>query len=370
MKATLSSVASVLLVVFGSIQTLVGQPSAPGQRAHSASYQRAGNRSLTNAQSLNEGRREVERSAIIPDAAGVLPATFISATRIESDGTATDPVMRGDFNGDGLPDFVTIIHLGTPSLTYLGVVLNGPGLSFASPMLTPVTFGTGDLILVGDINNDGKDDVVLVHPSSMDVFISMGDGTFAAPQNVSTGITAPVAAAFWDVNHDHILDVVIVDGQSTQAAYLLGNGQGAFAPPQVKTFPAQVSLGVLADLDADGNLDLVTNTTLYPGDGKGGFLAGVPFQSTDHQNAGATSSDSVAVGDLNGDGRLDVVTANGNWNTVSIFLNQGGRKLVQSGASLWSGNDPTALSIADVNWDSKADLVVTNAAESDLSVFL
>ena len=368
MKAILSSVASLLLVVLGSLQTLVGQPSTPGKRVHSTSFQRAGN--LNGARFSNEGRSVVERSAIIPDAAGVLPATFISATRIESDGTATNPVIRGDFNGDGLPDFVTIIHLGTPSLTYLGVVLNGPSLSFASPMLTPVTFGTGDLILVGDINNDGKDDVILVHPSSMEVFVSMGDGTFAAPQSVSTGIPTAIAAAFWDVNHDHTLDVVIVDGQATQATYLLGNGKGSFGPPQTETFPAQISLGVLADLDADGNLDLVTNTTLYPGDGKGGFLAGIPFQSADRQNAGAIYSDSVAVGDLNGDGKLDVVTANGNWNTVSIFLNQGGRKLVQSGTSLWSGNNPTALAVADVNWDGKADLVVTNAAESDLSVFL
>jgi hypothetical protein len=368
MKVTLSSVASLLLVVLGSFQTLVGQPSTPGRRVHSAPFQRASN--PNRAQFSNEGRSVVERSAMRPDAAGVLPATFISATRIESDGTATDAVLRGDFNGDGLPDFVTVIHLGTPSLTYIGVVLNGPSLSFASPMLTPVTFAAGDLILAGDINNDGKDDVILVHPSSIDVFISMGDGTFAAPQSANTGITAPAAAALWDVNHDHIPDVVIVDGQSTQAAYLLGNGQGAFGSFQLKSFPAQISLGVLADLDADGNLDLVTNTTLYPGDGKGGFLAGIPFQSSDHQNAGATYSDSVAVGDLNGDGKLDVVTANGNWNTVSIFLNQGGRKLVQSGTSLWSGNNPTALAIADVNWDGKADLVVANAAESDLSVFL
>ena len=97
----------------------------------------------------------------------------------------------------------------------------------------------------------------------------------------------PVAAAIWDVNHNQILDVVIVDGKSDQAAYLLGNGQGGFGSPQMTSFPAQVSIGVLADVDEDGNLDLVTNNTLYPGDGKGGFLAGIPFQSNDGQNAGA-----------------------------------------------------------------------------------
>lgn len=370
MKARLLSVASLLFVMLGSIQTLAGQISAQGMQVSSKPSQHVIGRSRDSVRFSNDDRSVTQRSYAVPDSAGVPPPSFIAARRIESDGTATDPVVRGDFNGDGLPDIVTVIRVGSPALTYLGVVLNGASLGFSAPILTQVSYTTGDFILVADVNNDGKDDVILVHPSSMDVFVSIGDGTFAAPQTVSTGIKSPVAAAFGDVNQDRILDVVIVDGQSSQAAYLLGNGQGAFGPPQMTSFPAQVSVGVLADLDADGNLDLVTNSTLYPGDGKGGFLAGIPFQSNDGQNAGATLSDSVAVGDLNGDGKLDVVTANGSWNTVSVFLNQGGRKLVQKGASLWSGNDPTALAIADVNWDGKLDLVVTNAAESDVSVFI
>jgi hypothetical protein len=318
---------------------------------------------------LSNGAASVnQQSYVRPDARGVAPATFLSAARIESDGTDTYPVVSGDFNGDGSPDVVTIIQ--DDSITYLAVLLDGANLDFTAPVLTQVSFGTGDFILVADVNKDGKDDVVLVHPNSINVLISNGNGTFAAPQTFTTGITSPVAAAFWDVNHDKVLDVVVVDGKSNQAACLLGNGQGGFGSPQMTLFSAQVSIGVLADVDADGNLDLVTNDTLYPGDGKGGFLAGIPFQSNDGQNAGAALSNSVAVGDLNGNGLLDVVTANGNWNTVSVFLNHGGRNLVQQGTSFWSGNDPIALAIADVNWDGKADLIVTNAAESDFSVFL
>ena len=94
--------------------------------------------------------------------------------------------------------------------------------------------------------------------------------------------------AAWDVNHDQKLDVVVVDGQLNQAAFLLGNGQGGFAAPQMTLFPGQASIGVLADVDKDGNLDLVTNNTLYPGDGQGGFLTAVPFQSNDGQNAGGS----------------------------------------------------------------------------------
>jgi hypothetical protein len=184
MKAIFSSIASLLLVVLVSIWPLVGQLSASGKGVHTASLRSTDDWLQINAQFSNAGRSLVERSAIIPDAAGVLPATFLSATWIESDGTATDQVVRGDFYGDGLSVFVTVIHLSTPSLTYLGVVLNGRSLSFISPILTPVKFAAGDLILVADANSDGRDDVILVHPSSMDVFISMGDGAFTAPQSV------------------------------------------------------------------------------------------------------------------------------------------------------------------------------------------
>ena len=373
MKTTVSSCATLLFVVLGSIQALVGQIPSPGQHISSASSQHVSELSRNRNVRLSDGARSANgRSRSNPDIVTAPPAvTFLSATQIGADGAATYPVASGDFNGDGWPDVVTLAQNTASSTgTYLVVVLNSGLGTFSTPIVTPVSFGAGDFIIVADVNKDGKDDVVLVHPNSMDVLISNGNGTFAAPQTFTTRIDSPVAAAFWDVNHDQILDVVIVDGKSKQAAYLLGNGQGGFGSPQMTSFPAQVSLGVLADVDADGNLDLVTNNTLYPGDGKGVFLAGIPFQSNDGQNAGAALSDSVAVGDLTGDGLLDVVTANGNWNTVSVFLNHGGRKLVQDGASLWSGNEPISLAIADVNWDGKPDLIVTNAAESDFSVFL
>lgn len=373
MKTTASSGVSLLFVVLASIQALVGQIPAPGQHISSTPSQHVGELSRDrSARFSNRAGSAGEQLRGNPYAGSPPPAaTFLSATRNESDGAATYPVATGDFNGDKLPDVVTLIqNSGSSTGTYLVVLLDVAGQPFSAPILTSVSFGAKDFIIVADVNKDGKDDVILVHPNSMDVLISMGDGTFAAPQTMTTGISSPVAAAFWDVNHDQILDVVVVDGQSDQAAYLLGNGQGGFGPPQMTSFPAQVSVGVLADVDSDGNLDLVTNNMLYPGDGNGGFLAGVPFQSNDGQNAGAVFSDSIAVGDINGDGLLDVVTANGYWNTISVFRNQGGRGLVQDGASLWSGNEPIAVALADVNWDGKADLIVTNAAESDLSVFL
>ncbi|MGA7574792.1 MAG: VCBS repeat-containing protein [Terriglobales bacterium] len=374
MKTKVFSGTSLVLVVLASIQTLFGQSLAPEKQASFRPFQQVSQPSWNgNARLRNHARSSGRRIHANPYAsAPPSPAVaFLSATRIESDGTAAYPLASGDFNGDKLTDVATLIgNSGSPSGVYLAVLLNVGGQLSNSPILTPVSFATGDFILAGDVNKDGKDDIVLVHRNSMDVLLSNGDGTFAAPQNIATSISDPVAAALWDVNHDQKLDVLVVDGNSNQAAFLIGNGQGNFAPPQLTAFPGQASVGILADIDRDGNLDFVTNSTLYPGDGAGGFLPGISFQSNDGQNAGAVGSDSVAVGDINGDGLLDVVTANGYWNTVSVFLNHGGRSLVQDGVSFWSGNEPVALAFADVNWDGHADLIVTNAAESDFSVFM
>jgi hypothetical protein len=373
MKTKLLSVASLLFVVLGLGKALLGQIPSPGKKILSKSAyvaEPSQSRSVKFSNGAGNSRKGLrfQPDSLAPPPS---PVIFLSATKFASGGAAIYPVVGGHFSGGTLPGVATPIQdCESPTGVCLAVLLNNDHGGLGAPILTPVSFGAKDLIIVADVNNDGTDDVVLVHSNSIDVLISNGDGTFAAPQTFTTGINSPVAAAFWDVNHDKMLDVVVVDGQSNQAAYLLGNGQGGFRSAQITSFPAQVSIGVLADVDGDGNLDLVTNNTLYPGDGKGGFLAGIPFQSSDKQNAGATASNSVAVGDLTGDGMLDVVTANGNWNTVSVFLNHGGRNLLQQGASFWSGNDPIALAITDVNWDGIPDLVVTNAAESDFSVFL
>lgn len=381
MKA-LHTVAALLLIVVVSGQTLVGQAQSSGRHlASSSSSQVSRLLRSTSAQLPNRKTGLHQHPRSTSSAGSPSPAaSFLAATRITLSGSAVYPVVRGDFNGDGLPDVVTLYNSigksraatrdGESLPIPLAVLLNTPGQALGAPILTEVSFVPGDLIVVADVNRDGKDDVILVHPNSMDVLISIGNGTFGAPLTLATGVSSPIAARAWDVNHDGLLDIVIVDGASNQAAVLLGNGTGGFAAAQMTSFPGQTSVGVLADVDADGNLDLVTNDTLYPGDGSGGFLVGVPFQSNDGQNAGAGFSDSIAVGDINGDGLLDVITANGFWNTISVFRNQGGRTLIQGGASVWSGNQPVAVALADLNFDGKADLVVVNAAESDLSVFL
>jgi len=305
--------------------------------------------------------------------AGLTPPTFSSGTQINAGGATIYRALVGDVNGDKLPDVITIVqNAQSPTGSYLTVRLGSGSGAVGSLIQTPVNFGANQFVLVGDVNGDGKADVLLVYADNVDVFLSNGDGSFASPQTYGTGINSPVAATLFDRQHRNILDLIVVGGtsQGNGSSVLAGQGDGSFPSEQVAIFPAAVTGGVFADVDNDGNLDFVTNSGFYPGSSNGSFGNAVTFQVSDGENAGAVTPDAVAVADVNGDGKLDVVTANGNWNTVSVFLNHGNRQLVQSGLSQWTGNNPVALTIADLNWDGKADLLVTNAAQSDLDVLL
>src|SRR6185295_15859454 len=114
--------------------------------------------------------------------------------------------------------------------------------------------------------------------------------------------------------------VSVNGGSGTYIDVLKGNGNGTFS--SVGTFPAPggpVSVAV-GDVNNDGNLDLISNSTrllVHLGDGTGGFAAARNFPPT----AGLAE---LAVGDLNGDGRLDVASVAQSNNEVDIFLNNSG----------------------------------------------
>lgn len=362
MKTRLCSAALMLLAVLGSVQVVMGEAPSRNLLALSSSQSSLSQSGTHQGNSLKP--KPLLKSP-------PTPVTFLASMQLNGNGSTSYRALTADVDGNKLADVVTLVqNEESPTGFYLVVMLGTGGGSLNSPVLTPVSFGSNHLVIAADVNKDGKSDVILVHPNSVDVFLSNGDGSFATPLTFATGVSSPVAATLWDVNSDKVMDLVIVDGLSNHAAYLLGNGAGSFGTAQLTTFPDHVTAGVLADVDQDGNLDFVTNANLYPGDGRGGFSAAIALQSNDGQNAGATSSDAVAVGDVNGDGKPDVITANGNWNTVSVFLNQGSRRLVQNGVSQWTGNNPVAVAIADLNWDGKADLIVTSKAQSDLTVLL
>ena len=232
-------------------------------------------------------------------------------------------------------------------------------------------------LALGDVNGDGKSDIVTTstNDSSVRVFSNNGDGTFGAAAIYAVGAN-PNGVALGDFNGDGALDIVTSNfyDYSNSATVLLNNGDGTFASgvPYVAGYSAdKIAVG---DLNGDGALD-VAITNYYGGtvsvlmnNGDGTFATSVPY------GIGGNDVNSVAIGDVNGDGFADIVAGSGynssfSAGNVSVLLNNGDGTF---GAARNSDSGPSTNSVAlgDLNGDGRLDLVTANLYSYSLSVFL
>jgi FG-GAP-like repeat/FG-GAP repeat len=248
---------------------------------------------------------------------GKAASPFTDGTDIAVAGAAC--VVTGDLNGDGIPDLLVPVNGSVNGVNaYLG---NGDG-SFTLTSTTP-TPGEGGWLAVGDFNQDGKLDFVT---SGNLIALGNGDGTFQSPTDI---VADPPEYGFsgiavGDVNNDGWPDLVLTSDVfpvNAPATVLLNDHEGGFTQVS-QTIGALTVQPILADLNGDGNLDLVLLETdsgeagLYLGDGKGGFTHSQYLLGPISLLAGH-----IFVADVNGDGILDVgVSAS---DTLEIYLGEG-----------------------------------------------
>lgn len=235
-------------------------------------------------------------------------------------------VAIAEINGDHVKDIVTANQLSGDLSILLG---NGNGI-FQLQQRVAVSFGDLRAVAIGDLNGDGQDDLVVANPFLLSVFLGNGDGTFQAEQQMlASGI--PNAVTIVDLNRDGALDLVSANSspfllERGALSILLGNGNGTFQPEQrFDVGPNPLAVAV-ADLNGDDVPDVVTTSSGEPfspatplgdevfillGNGDGTFQPRQQF---------AVGQDplAVVVGDLNGDGRPDIVIAN--FGNLSILL--------------------------------------------------
>jgi FG-GAP-like repeat/Abnormal spindle-like microcephaly-assoc'd, ASPM-SPD-2-Hydin/FG-GAP repeat len=292
-------------------------------------------------------------------------------------GPATGPTLlfTGDFDDDGKTDLVTYMPSARDTTPELLLLLDG-GYSFSS---TPEDYDVAwEPIAVGDFNGDGMLDLALGVPNFVSVCLGTGN-TFQwfkcqRPPSSAGGIAEPRYFAVGDFNGDGMLDLVVInDGSPGTVSVLLGDGAGGLTTKDNYVTGDHPSSLVTGDFNADGKLDLAVTTcgadpncgspgtvSVLLGDGGGNFtLVSSP--------AVGLSPASVAVGDFNGDGKLDLAVGNNGSDTVSILLGDGKGSFTLA-FSAATGSHPDSLAVGDFNRDGRLDLVVANSASDSVSV--
>ena len=248
--------------------------------------------------------------------------------------------------------------------------------------------GAGNIV-IGDLNNDKKPDLVVACTKnrSIAVLLGRGDGQFAASATPTSVPDSPHEMALGDVNLDGKLDLAVATHDSYGVLLFLGDGNGGFtiAPSspivmRVGQHPHTHGLA-LADMNRDNKLDLVTvnnadnDVSIALGDGRGGFTRapGSPF-------AVGPSPYPFAVGDVNGDGQLDVVataSATGPSRAQQLPLSRALTLLLADGRGGFRSTrlpirtgEPWFAVISDLNGDRKPDIVATHHEMSQLTVML
>jgi hypothetical protein len=249
----------------------------------------------------------------------------------------------------------------------------------ASPFAPGVDLAVGRQptdVAVGDINGDGRLDIVTANAGSDNVMILLGDGRggfHAAPGSPAALGPKPHQIALGDLNRDGSLDLAITEHDSHDVRVFLGRGDGSFASAAGSPFAALTSGRphnhglVFADVDGDGSLDIGTSnqndnsvSTLL-GDGRGGFRAspGSPFRV-------GRAPYPLAAGELNGDGKTDLVTPDVGSNTITVLAGDGlGRFAAAEGSPYAVAFRPYAVALGDLNGDSRPDIV---AAHDDITL--
>jgi hypothetical protein len=269
-------------------------------------------------------------------------------------------VALADFNKDGHPDIAVANRaLGAPGTI---TILLGNGDGTFQPAVSYGSFVDAFSFAIGDLNHDGALDIAVADTSSGTLLLGHGDGTFSVGNSI--GATNVLAFAIADFTHDHILDLAAANNGGSQIEFLAGNGHGVFT--LISTYPVStppIAL-VTKDFNGDGFPDLAvadeavnnldSNVTVFESSGTSFVVKRYPYG---HEPR------SIVAADMNHDGKLDVITANEFNGTVDIFLNSkvGGflpPTVLQDG-NLTAGQDGS-VAVADLNGDGKPDIIVTD----------
>lgn len=291
-------------------------------------------------------------------------------------------VVVADMNNDGVPDVVTVSGSnGNVGILPGSATVRG---TFGTARLYATGMPNGSILLrTGDLNKDGLPDVLVSSSTTASVGVLLNTptapGTLQAPvAYTTTAVGTDVrGVALGDVNGDGNLDVVINSFQASRVGVLLGSPTALGTLQPIVTYPtggAQLTSVALADMNGDGGLDVVAidystskvfvlaNQVANPGT----FGAAVGYTS------GGRACFGLVVGDVNADNRPDVVVANLESYNISILLNSATTPGTLLPASVYSSGGVSTIEVdlGDLNADGRPDIVTSNFGSDNLGVLL
>jgi FG-GAP-like repeat/Abnormal spindle-like microcephaly-assoc'd, ASPM-SPD-2-Hydin len=342
----------------------------------------AGTATIT-VSSPGDGLSNVQYLAIT-NTASTLTFTTINPNSVATNVEQSVPVFAtGDFNGDGKLDLAVPQSTGSSVSILLG---NGDG-TFA-PAVSYAVGSSPDFVVAADFNGDGKLDLATGNSGDGTVSILLGndDGTFQSAKSVSLGFGAASSSdmflAVGDFNGDGKLDLAVAYQNNFDViAIVLGNGDGSFQAPVTYNTGAPLGNGpfgvAVGDFNGDGKLDLAISLGVFGFGGThvvfqgGAILLGNgdgTFQAPTSLGLGVATS-GIATADFNGDGKLDLVVL---YEDAIILLGNGDGTFQNFQTEVYDVPEGTnnEMVIGDVNAAGKLDLAFSSSNPAQISVDL
>jgi hypothetical protein len=277
-------------------------------------------------------------------------------------------IVAADLDSDGKPDLVIA---GNQANTVEVVLRAGTGnevLKRLPARIAPFN------VVVSDLNGDRHPDIAVANESNVsaledrgEVSLLFGDGNagFAVGPVLHAG-THPAHIKAADLNGDGKTDLAVVNWGSRDLSLFFGRGDGTFSTQRSVPYGEGASYALdVGDLDGDGDTDVAVGETsglvrIFFNDGSGAFESTWSIRAQ-------RGLRSLAIADLNGDGRNDIATANAAADSVTIALGVAGGAFAEP-YHIAAGKHPRNITAADLNRDGRIDLVVTNIEDHDVSV--